>query len=135
MEERVFHCEEDRIAADVVEVAYRVHNELGPGLLESAYSQVLCYLLRQKGYDVETEVSVPIQFDGLRIATGYRADVIVNGLVILELKAVKDIEDLFLRQLLTYVRLAGKRLGLLVNFGAASMNKQIRRVANGLPET
>ena len=134
MKTREFQCEEDRIAADAVEAAYRIHTELGPGLLESAYAQVFCYALLKKGYKVQTEVSVPIEYDGLKIGTAFRADVVVNDLVIIELKAVKEIENLFLRQLLTYVRLAGKRLGLLINFGAESMNQQIKRVANGLPE-
>jgi GxxExxY protein len=72
--------------------------------------------------------------DGLRIATGFRADVIINGILIIELKSVRAIEDVFLKQLLTYVRLSGMRLGLLINFGAASLDGQIKRVANGLPE-
>jgi GxxExxY protein len=134
MSSRTHHCEEDRIAADVVSIAYRIHTELGTGLLESAYCHVSCHLLRKMGHRVETEKSIPIEFDGLRIATAFRADVVINNLVIVELKAVKGIEDLFLRQLLTYVRLSGMRLGMLVNFGAASMDGQIKRVANGLPE-
>jgi GxxExxY protein len=132
--QREFSCEEDRIAADAVDVAYQVHNALGPGLLESAYSQLFCHWLRKRGYQVETEVSVPIEVDGLRIATGFRADVIINGILIIELKSVRAIEDVFLKQLLTYVRLSGMRLGLLINFGAASLDGQIKRVANGLPE-
>lgn len=134
MSNREFHCEEDRIAADVVNIAYRIHSELGPGLLESAYLNVFCYLLRQQGYDVKTEVSMPIEFEGLRIATGFRADMVINDLVIIELKSVRGTEDVFLKQLLTYVRLSGKRLGLLINFGATSMKDQIKRVANGLSE-
>ena len=134
MSERQFKCPEDRIAADVVETAYRIHSELGPGLLESAYQRVLVYLLQKRGYSVETEVSVPVVFDGLRIATGFRADLIVDGLVIIELKSVKQIERVHLKQLLTYVRLANKRLGLLINFGAAELKDQIRRVVCGLPE-
>lgn len=134
MSNREFHCEEDRIAADVVKIAYRIHSEIGPGLLESAYMKVFCYLLRQQGYDVKTEVSKSIEFEGLRIATGFRADMVVNNLVIIELKSVRGTEDVFLKQLLTYVRLSGKRLGLLINFGAKSMKDQIKRVANQLPE-
>lgn len=135
MGNREFSVEEDRIAAAIVEIAYRIHSKLGPGLLETAYQQVFCHLLREKGLEIETEVSVPVEFEGLRIATGFRADIIVNGLVIVELKSVRAIEDVFLKQLLTYVRLANKRLGLLINFGAASMKGQIKRVANGLPES
>ena len=130
-----FHCEEDRIAADVVKIAYRVHTDLGPGLLESACSQVFCHLLRKAGYKVETEKAVPISYDGLLIGTAFKADVVINELVIVELKAVQALEPVFFRQLLTYIRLADKRLGLLVNFGAESMQEQIKRVANGLPES
>lgn len=125
---------EDRIAADAVEIAYEIHTDIGGALLESAYQTIFCHKLRQRGYKVETEVSVPIEYDGLKIATGFRADVVVDGLVIIELKSVRAIEPVFLKQLLTYIRLAKKRLGLLINFGAASMNGQIRRVVNGLPE-
>lgn len=132
---RQFHCEEDRIAADVVNIAYRVHTDLGPGLLESAYSQVFCHLLRKAGYKVETEKSVPIKYDGLLIGTAFKADVVINDLVIVELKAVQALEPVFFRQLLMYIRLAEKRLGLLVNFGAESMENQVKRVANGLPES
>ena len=125
---------EDRIAADVVQIAYDIHTKAGSGLLESAYQTIYCFLLRKKGHKVETEVSVPIEFDGLRIATGFRADIVIDELVIVELKSVKAIEPVFLKQLLTYIRLADKRLGLLINFGAACMDGQIRRVVNGLPE-
>jgi GxxExxY protein len=134
MKKREFSIPENRIAADVVDIAYRIHSEVGPGLLESAYLQVFCFLLRKMGYKVDTEVSVPVEFEGLRIATGFRADIIVNDIVIIELKSVKAIEDVFLKQLLTYVRLSGKRLGILINFGAVSLDGQIRRVAVGLPE-
>lgn len=134
MERREFRVPENRISADVLEIAYRIHSEIGPGLLESAYLKALCFLLTKKGYKVETEVSVPVAFEGLRIATGFRADLIIDDLVIVELKSVKAIEDVFLKQLLTYVHLSGKRLGLLINFGAASLKNQIKRVAAGLPE-
>lgn len=134
MKKREFRLPENQISADVLEVAYRIHTEVGPGLLEGAYLQSFCYLLRKKGRKVETEVSVPIEFDGLKVATGFRADVVVDDLVIVELKSVKAIEDVFLKQLLTYVRLCAKRLGILINFGAESLDGQIRRVAVGLPE-
>lgn len=98
---RNFKVLENRIAADAVAVAYRIHSEIGPGLLESAYAQLFCYLLRQMGHKVETEVPVPIEFEGLRIATGFRADVIIDDVVIVELKSVRATEDVFLKQLLT----------------------------------
>jgi GxxExxY protein len=134
MEKRKFREPENRISADVLDIAYRIHSGMGPGLLESAYLKVFAHMLRKLGYRVETEVSVPIEFEGLKIATGFRADMIIDDLVIIELKSVKAIEDVFLKQLLTYVRLSGKRLGILINFGAASLKGQVKRVAVGLPE-
>jgi GxxExxY protein len=130
---REFKEPENRISADVSEVAYRIHRDLGPGLLESAYQQVFCYLLRQRGYTVKTEVSVPIQYDGLLISTAFRIDVLIDDLVVIELKSLPELQNLHFKQLLTYVRLSGKRLGMLVNFGAETMENQVRRVANGLP--
>jgi len=125
---------EDRIAADAVAIAYQIHTALGGALLEGAYQVIFCHMLRKRGYKVETEVSVPIEFDGLKIGAGFRADIVVDDLVIIELKSVAAIQPVFLKQLLTYLRLAKKRLGLLINFGAASMKDQIKRVVNGLPD-
>jgi GxxExxY protein len=123
---------EEKIASDVLDFAYRVHTELGPGLLESAYQKVLVYLLVKQGYEVETEVPIPVHFDGIDHGTGYRADIVVNGKVLIELKSVEELSRLHFKQVITYLKLANLRLGLLINFNAEHLKGNIRRVVNGL---
>lgn len=125
---------EDVLAKDVIDCAYRIHNELGPGLLESAYRTVLVYLLTKLGHRVETEVSIPITFDGINHGAGYRADLIVNGILLVELKSVEELSKLHYKQVITYLKLAKLRLGLLFNFNCEHLKGNIRRVVNGLPE-
>ena len=107
---------------------------LGPGLLESVYHVVLAHELAKRGLRVEKEVPIPIVWDGVRMDVGFRADLIVEGLVLLELKSIETIAPVHKKQLLTYLRLADLRLGLLLNFGAALMKDGIHRVVNGLEE-
>ncbi len=126
--------EEDRIAREVINRAYRIHSELGPGLLESAYRTVLVYLLIKQGFAVESEVSIPVKFDGMQHGAGYRADVIVNGVVLIELKSVDELGKIHFKQVITYLKLSGLRLGLLINFNCEHLKGNIRRVVNGLPE-
>lgn len=123
---------ENEIAKIVVDAAYHVHTRLGPGLLETVYERVLAHELRKRGLSIEIQKSVPIVYDDLVIDEGYRADIIVNNLVILELKSVEHAAPVHKKQLLTYLRLADKRLGLLINFGAALIKDGIERVVNGL---
>ncbi len=125
---------ENQIATQIVDACYKIHTTLGPGLLESAYEIVLFHELRKRGLKVERQVSVPILYDGVRIEEGFRADLIVENLVIVELKSVEELARVHGKQLLTYLRLADKRLGLLVNFGAELIKDGIKRVANGLKE-
>lgn len=102
---------ENEIAREVVDAALHVHKSLGPGLLESVYESVLCYELRKRAFTVESQVSIPVIYESVKIDTGFRADLIVEDKVIIELKSVDKIHDVHKKQLLTYLKLADKRLG------------------------
>lgn len=125
---------ENEIAKVVVHAAFQIHVRLGPGLLESAYQAILVHELRKRGLHVQDEQPVPIDWDGVHLEVGFRADLIVERMVIVELKSVETVAPVHKKQLLTYLRLTGCRLGLLINFGAALIKDGITRVANGLPE-
>jgi len=126
---------ENQIAKEVVDAAVKVHTKLGPGLLESVYEAVLARELEQRGLRVERQVSIPIEYDDLKFDEGFRADIIVEGKVILELKSVELLAKIHFKQLFTYLKLADKRLGLLLNFGANLMKEGIKRIANGMEDT
>jgi GxxExxY protein len=104
---------------------------LGPGLLESVYEVLLAHRLRQAGLQVQRQVRIPIEFDGIQFDEGFRADIIVNGKVILELKSVESIHPAHKKQVLTYLKLTGLKLGYLLNFGAPVMKDGIYRIING----
>jgi GxxExxY protein len=123
---------ENEIAKGVVDAAYKVHTTLGPGLLESVYEIVLAHELTRRGLSVTRQVSVPIKYDSIVFNEGFRADIIVESKVILELKSVESVAAVHKKQLLTYLRLADKRLGLLINFGEELIKTGITRVVNGL---
>ena len=123
---------ENDIAKIVVDSAYHIHRNLGPGLLESVYETVLSYKLQKKGLDVKRQVPVPITYDNLKFEEGYRADLIVDHRVIIELKSVENVLPVHKKQLLTYLKLANKKLGLLINFGAELIRDGIFRVVNNL---
>ena len=125
---------ENEIGGVVVDVASAVHRELGPGLLESAYEAVVADELMARGLSVVRQVMVPIFYKGKQIDEGFRADIVVNGMVVLELKSIEAIRDVHRKQLLTYLKLSGKRLGYLLNFGQAVMKTGIVRIVNGPPE-
>ena len=125
---------ENEAATVVVDCAYHIHTRLGPGLLESAYEAVMFHELTRRGVKVKRQVPVPARYDGLDLEVGFRADLIVADVLIVELKSVEQIAPVHKKQLLTYLRLADKRLGLLVNFGAALIRDGIFRVVNGLEE-
>jgi GxxExxY protein len=118
----------------VVDTALYVHRALGPGLLESVYLEVMTHELQKRGLKVEKEVPVPVNWEGILLEVGFRADIIVEGLVILELKSVETISPVHKKQLLTYLRLTNMQLGLLINFGADLIKDGIHRVVNGLKE-
>lgn len=125
---------ENEIAEKVLDAAFEIHRELGPGLLESVYESVLAAVLTEKGMTVRRQVPVSFQYKHLHFDEGFRADLIVNDKVIIELKSVKTLEPVFQKQLLTYLRLADKRLGLLINFNEVMLKNGIRRIVNGLEE-
>lgn len=125
---------ENEIAREIVDAAYQIHRKLGPGLLESVYETVLVFDLEKRGLNVQRQVPVPIVYEGISFNEGYRADLIVENKVIVELKSVETVAPVHKKQLLTYLRLADKRLGLLINFGAELIRDGISRVVNGLKE-
>jgi len=125
---------ENEVAREIVDAAFKVHTTLGPGLMESVYQAVLSHELRQRGLRVQCEVPVAIRYDNLRFDVGFRADLIVNNIVIVELKSVQNTAAVHKKQVLTYARLADLRLGLLINFGAARIKDGITRLVNGLPD-
>jgi GxxExxY protein len=125
---------ENEVAKQIVDAAYRVHTSLGPGLLESAYEAVLAYELEKRGLRTVRQQAVPIIYQGTRIEMGFRADLIVEDNVIVEIKSVEAIAPVHKKQLLTHLRLADKRLGLLINFNVALIKDGITRIANGMPD-
>jgi len=125
---------ENEISKIVVDCAYQIHTKLGPGLLESVYESVLAELLSRRGLKVQRQVPIPIRFEDLEFEEGFRADLIVEDKVILELKSVERTAPVHRKQVITYIRLADKRLGLLINFGEALIKDGITRLVNGLPE-
>jgi GxxExxY protein len=126
--------DENQIARIIVDTAIAVHRRLGPGLLESVYEVILAQELSLRGLQVERQVPVAIEYDGVKFEEGFRADIIVDGLVILEIKSVESINNAHKKQLLTYLKLTTIKLGILLNFGESLMKNGITRMANGLPE-
>ena len=109
---------------------FDVYNELGPGLLESVYEEALAFELKERGLKVERQVEVPIQYKGNELKTPLRLDLLIENQVIVELKSVEEMKPVFAKQLLTYLRLLNKRVGLLVNFSSNNIREGIRRIAN-----
>lgn len=120
------------ISAMIVDAAFKVHSTLGPGLLESVYEVVLEKELLKRGLHVRRQVPVPIRYEDLTFDEGFRADLIVEECVLVELKSVEQIHPVHTKQVLTYCRLLDYRLGLLINFGAPLLKDGIKRIANGL---
>jgi GxxExxY protein len=125
---------ENEIARIVVDGCYQIHQQLGPGLLESVYEIILAYELRKRGLYVERQVPVEIVWDNVRFEEGFRADLVVERKVIVELKSKEGIHPVDKKQVLTHLRLADKRLGLLINFGEELIKDGISRIVNGLEE-
>ena len=120
--------ETDAVARQVVDAVVKVHRTLGPGLLESVYEACLVHELRSRRLRVDSQVRVPVRYEGLELETGLRLDLLVDGRVVVEVKAVERMLPVFEAQLLTYLRLTGKRVGLLVNFTVARAKDGIRRL-------
>ena len=125
---------ENEIGKIIVNCAVQIHKELGPGLFESVYEVILAHELEQLGLRVERQVPVAIEFHGMTFDEGFRADLIVEGKVIVELKSVEAVSNAHKKQVLTYLKLTGMKLGYLLNFGEALMKDGISRILNGRVE-
>jgi GxxExxY protein len=118
----------EKLTGEIYGAAIEVHRELGPGLLESAYEECLCHELRLKGILFKRQVPLPVAYKGIRLDCGYKMDLVVAEKVVLELKAVEEVTSLHTAQLLTYLRLSGKKVGLLMNFHVERMKDGITRL-------
>ena len=125
---------ENAIAKEIVDAAFRIHTTLGPGLLESVYQTVLAYELGRRGLRTVSQQPIPVVYEKVRIDTGFKADLVVEEKVIVEIKSVELIGPVHKKQLLTYLRLADKRLGLLINFHVTLIKDGITRIVNGLED-
>lgn len=126
---------ENQITAQILNVAFELHTKLGPGLLESAYEIILAHELRSRGFRIERQKPIPIIYNGVQLEEAFRADLCVEGKVIVELKSLESLLPVHGKQLLTQLRLSGLKLGLLINFGEVHLKNGIKRVVNGLPES
>jgi GxxExxY protein len=124
----------DRLTELIIGAAIEVHRELGPGLMESAYEECLCYELSQIGLPFERQAHLPVSYKGIGLDCGYRMDLVVDDSVVLELKTVDRLLPVHTAQLLTYLRLSGKAVGLLLNFNEAVLRRGLRRVVNHYSE-
>ena len=118
----------EQIFKKILDCCFRVHTELGPGLLESTYEACLLYELKEEGLDVKRQLAVPVIYKNVELDVGYRIDLLVNNEIIVELKAIEKMKDNHLAQILTYLKLADCKLGLLVNFNEKHLKNGIKRV-------
>lgn len=123
---------ENEISYKVRGVIFRLYNELGPGLLEKAYEMALAHELREEGLIVRTQVGLPFIYKDQKLDVGYVIDILVNDKVVLEIKSVEGLMDVHYKQLLTYLKLSGCRLGLLINFNTSKIDQNMKRIVNNL---
>lgn len=123
---------ENEIAKIVVDLCVKIHKTLGPGLLESVYEAALVYELKKLGIPVENQIGIPVPYEEINLDVGFRADVLVDNKLIVELKSIENLMAVHKKQLLTYLKLSKKKLGLLANFNVDLMKDGIVRIANGL---
>lgn len=123
---------ENKIASVIVDCAFHIHTKLGPGLFESVYEAALAYELEQKGLKILRQQKLPVIYEGIHLEEGFRVDLIVENKVIVEIKSIETLAPVHKKQVLTYLRLADKRLGLLINFNVVNIGDGIKRVANNL---
>lgn len=121
----------NQITGAIITAAIKVHSALGPGLLESTYEACLLHELTKAGLHAESQVGLPVVYDGVKLDLGYRIDLIVDDQVIVEVKSVETINDVHKAQLLSYLRLSGKHVGLLINFNVAHLKNGIKRLVTG----
>ena len=125
---------ENEVAKQIVDVAFKIHSTYGPGLLESVYETIMAYELNKRGLRINRQQAIPVIHEEVRMELGFRADLIVEGKVVVEIKSIEAIGPVHKKQLLTYLRLTDKRLGLLINFHVDLIKNGISRVVNGLAE-
>src|ERR1041385_83461 len=125
---------ENQLSKIILDAAFKVHTKTGPGLFETVYEVCLAHELRRQSLKVERQVSIPIHYDELVFEEGFRADLLVEDKVIVELKSVEELARVHSKQVLTQLRLSGRKLGLLINFGEVHLKNGIERIANGMPE-
>jgi len=125
---------ENEISKNVLNAAFKVHTNLGPGLLESAYLECLFYELNKMGFYVQKELPLPLVYEEVKLEAGYRVDLMVENKFVVEIKSVEALHDVHLAQILTYLRLSNTKLGFLINFNVARLKNGIKRVVNGLDE-
>jgi len=123
---------ENEIAKQILDASFKIHRQLGPGLFESVYEHILEHELIKNGIVVKAQVSIPVIWDGIKMDKGFRADLIVASKVIVEIKSIEAINPVHQKQLLTYLRLTNKKLGLLLNFNESLLKDGIQRIVNGL---
>jgi GxxExxY protein len=125
---------ENNVAKTIVEIAFDLHREVGPGLLESVYEAIFASMLREQGLGVERQKPIPIRFRSMSFDEGFRADLVVNQIVLVELKSISVLAPVHRKQVLTYLRLSDLRLGLLISFGGELLKGNIERLVNQLDE-
>lgn len=130
MNSKALSEKEEDIAKHIVDAAYRVHLKLGPGLLEKVYEACVCHELKKKGLKCRRQVEIPIVYDGITFDEGLRLDILVEDLIICELKAVDNVNPVWEAQVLSHLKLSGKRLGFLMNFNVKYIKDGIKRIIN-----
>jgi GxxExxY protein len=123
---------ENEISFEIRRAAFKLHTALGPGLLESVYETALAYELRQMGLRVAAQVPLPMVYAGVQMEVGFRLDLVVEGKVIVEIKSVETLQEVHFKQLLTYLKLSGLKLGQLINFNVVTLKDHMHRLVNGL---
>ncbi|MBI5808458.1 MAG: GxxExxY protein [Ignavibacteriales bacterium] len=123
---------ENEIAKQILDCAFKIHKDVGPGLLESVYEELLSYEIIKRGLFVQRQVGIPLNYESIKMEIGFRADIIVENKVIIELKSIETILDVHKKQLLTYLKLSGLKLGLLINFNTYMLKDGIVRIVNKL---
>ena len=124
------HLTENDLSKIIVDVAYNIHVQYGPGLLESVYEEIMCYELIQRSLNVKCQSPVPLVHQGIKFEAGFRADIIVEDMVLVELKSIEALAPVHYKQVQTYLKLTGLKLGLLINFNVALIKDGIHRIAN-----
>ena len=125
---------ENELSKIILDAAFEIHTEFGPGLLESVYEELLCYKFSKIGINYHRQKPIPVYYEDHKMEIGFRADIVVENKVIIEIKSVESLADVHYKQLLTYLRIADLRLGLLINFNEALLKNGIKRIVNNLEE-